>query len=408
MKRAFIVTLGCRLNQADSALIADRLRSAGYEITGGDGHIDLIVINSCAVTAQAVAKSRRALAKWRRTFPDAEIVMTGCAAEVEFDKFSASGRADAVLTNPDKREIVGVPEHLRSSDLTVEPFSEHAEGYFPFRHRALVKIQEGCNNFCTYCIVPYVRGRERSRRVDEVLNECRHLIASGVPEIVLTGVNTCAYESEGWNLGRLVREICAIDGDFRIRLSSTEPHPNNLVLLDSLRECGDKFCRFLHLSLQHGDNAILKAMNRHYVREEYAEFVAAARTMFPQLHVGTDVIAGFPGEGECEFESSLEFIRSMNFANVHIFTYSPRPGTPAAGFAGQVAPEIAAARHEKLAAVAAESAARFRAAQTGMELPVIFEEEKNGMLHGWSDNYLPVSVPCGAFPVGRIVRVKLN
>ncbi|MDD4817799.1 MAG: tRNA (N(6)-L-threonylcarbamoyladenosine(37)-C(2))-methylthiotransferase MtaB [Victivallaceae bacterium] len=407
MKRAFIVTLGCRLNQADSALIADRLRSAGYEISDGSGGVDLVVINSCAVTAQAVAKSRRALAKWRRTFPDAEIVVTGCAAEAEFDKFSAGGLADAVLTNPDKREIIGSPAHLRSREMTAASFSEHAEGYFPFRHRALVKIQEGCNNFCTYCIVPHVRGRERSRRVDEVLTECRNLIASGVPEIVLTGVNTCAYESDGWNLGRLVREICSFDGDFRVRLSSTEPHPNNLALLESLRECGGRFCRFLHLSLQHGDNAILRAMNRHYSREEYAEFVAAARSVFPYLHVGTDVIAGFPGEGEKEFESSLEFVRSMEFANVHVFTYSPRPGTPAAGFAKRVSPETAAARHEKLAVAAAESAARFRASQVGMELPVIFEEEKHGMLHGWSDNYLAVSVPVGSFPAGRIVNVRL-
>jgi len=411
MRNAAIVTLGCRLNQADSALIADRLRRAGYAIVDGDAEaVDLVVVNSCAVTAQAVAKTRQAVAKWRGKFPSAEIVLTGCAAEADFDRFSADSRINAVKSNPGKRRLPGTAgsEEEKSLDAPRSDFAESARGFFPFRHRALVKIQEGCDNFCTYCIVPYVRGPARSRRADEVLDECRALAASGVPEIVLTGVNTCLYQSGGVTLGSLVREICEIPGNFRVRLSSTEPRMDNLELLRELSTCGGKLCDFLHLSLQHGDDSILRAMNRRYTCAEFAAFAAEARRLRPNLHLGTDVIVGFPGETPEAFERSCEFIKSMAFANIHIFTYSPRPGTPAASFPDQVAPPEAKRRHAVLAKIAEESAAAFRASQRGRTLKVIFEELKRGRLHGWSDNYLEVTAPAGFAPVGAIIDFTLT
>ena len=410
-RSAVIVNLGCRLNQADAALMTDRLQRNGYTLVepGSASAVDLVIINSCAVTATAVSKSRQAAVKYRKLYPDARIIVTGCAVEIDFDKWRDLAACDGALTNVDKRSLETMLEpdepHF-SLNEPVSGFEEHAVGRFPFRHRALVKIQEGCNNFCTYCIVPYTRGPERSRSAEEVLRECEALAAAGIPEIVLTGVNTCAYSDSGYDLGQLVKRIAAIPGDFRIRLSSTEPKFDNLKLLDSLKECGGKVCRFLHLSLQHGSDEILRKMGRKYTAKEYAEFAAYARSLWPDIHLGTDVIVGFPGETDELFNEGVEFVKSMNFANIHIFRYSPRPGTPAAGFPDRVPGEVAKARYDIMAQAAEESRKRFYASQKGKILPVIFEEEKNGLIHGWSDNYLQVSRPSGYAQLGRIVNVE--
>lgn len=410
-RSAVIVNLGCRLNQADAALMTDRLQRNGYTLVepGSASAVDLVIINSCAVTATAVSKSRQAAMKYRKLYPDARIIVTGCAVEIDFDKWRDLAACDGALTNVDKRSLETMLEpdepHF-SLDEPVSGFEEHAAGRFPFRHRALVKIQEGCNNFCTYCIVPYTRGPERSRSAEEVLRECEALAAAGIPEIVLTGVNTCAYSDSGYDLGQLVKRIAAIPGDFRIRLSSTEPKFDNLKLLDSLKECGGKVCRFLHLSLQHGSDEILRKMGRKYTAKEYAEFATYARSLWPDIHLGTDVIVGFPGETDELFNEGVEFVKSMNFANIHIFRYSPRPGTPAAGFPDRVPGEVAKARYDIMAQAAEESRKRFYTSQKGKILPVIFEEEKNGLIHGWSDNYLQVSRPSGYAQLGRIVNVE--
>ena len=410
-RSAVIVNLGCRLNQADAALMTDRLQRNGYTLVepGSASAVDLVIINSCAVTATAVSKSRQAAVKYRKLYPDARIIVTGCAVEIDFDKWRDLAACDGALTNVDKRslEMMLEPDEPHFSlNEPVSGFEEHAAGRFPFRHRALVKIQEGCNNFCTYCIVPYTRGPERSRSAEEVLRECEALAAAGIPEIVLTGVNTCAYSDSGYDLGQLVKRIAAIPGDFRIRLSSTEPKFDNLKLLDSLKECGGKVCRFLHLSLQHGSDEILRKMGRKYTAKEYAEFAAYARSLWPAIHLGTDVIVGFPGETDELFNEGVEFVKSMNFANIHIFRYSPRPSTPAAGFPDRVPGEVAKARYDIMAQATEESRKRFYASQKGKILPVIFEEEKNGLIHGWSDNYLQVSRPSGYAQLGRIVNVE--
>ena len=245
--------------------------------------------------------------------PDAFIVVTGCSAELDRELHLADGAADLVLSNPEKREIgprilealSGLPAHHRAALSLEEPvsaFAENAESRFPFRSRAFLKIQEGCDNYCTYCIVPYARGHERSRRFDEVIEDCRRAVGAGFPELVLTGVNTCAYRDAGRNLGALVREICAIEGDFRVRLSSTEPHPANRELIDVIAS-EPKVCRFLHLALQHGSDRILERMNRHYRRAEYADFVRDAlvgRLRMRGLVVGYDHHFGKDREGNFE------------------------------------------------------------------------------------------------------------
>ncbi|MBR7104862.1 MAG: tRNA (N(6)-L-threonylcarbamoyladenosine(37)-C(2))-methylthiotransferase MtaB [Lentisphaeria bacterium] len=407
-KKAVVFTLGCRLNCADTALLISRLKESGYAVLSEEAQeFDLAVINSCAVTAEAVRKSRQVLRKLRKQHPGSQFLVTGCAAELSGEQFKADG-ADWVLTNPDKKDLsailAGQQALNRLSGEFSSNFNEFVNSSFPFRSRAFVKIQEGCNNFCTYCIVPYVRGRERSRKFEEVLADCRQLVAAGYPELVLTGVNTCAYADDGRELGDLIRAVADIPGEFRIRLSSTEPHLNNRKLIDVMAET-PKVCRFLHLSLQHGCDRILKLMNRHYSSAEYADFVAEARARIPGLHLGSDVIAGFPGETEEDHLAGLEFVKKMQFANLHVFTYSPRPGTPAAVMPEQVSGPVASRRSRELRQAGEESKAAFAASLTGQEQQVIFETAANGMIHGWSDNYVAFTMPENAVPAGRIVTV---
>ena len=405
-KTAALITLGCRLNHADTALLTRRLEQSGYTVVPPDcSHLDLIIINSCAVTAEAVRKSRQIIRRFKSKHPEAQIMATGCAAVLDSDKLKQDG-AHQVFSNREKKFL---PEIIRGIPFEQETapdadFRENSLSSFPFRSRAFIKIQEGCNNFCTYCIVPYMRGRERSRMADEVLSDCRKAVADGFPEIILTGVNTCAYSDGKYDLGALIREIAAIPGDFRIRLSSTEPHPNNLSLLEIMADT-PRVCRFLHLSLQHGCDRVLERMNRHYTARDYAAFVEKARLLMPDIHIGTDIIAGFPGESEADFEQSLAFVKKMQFANIHVFTYSPRPGTPAAGFLDQIDPKLAAERSARIKEAAQSSAADFAGKQIGKTLPVIFEREKDGVLQGWSDNYLDIRYPGPASLCGKITTI---
>ncbi len=410
--KAIIMTLGCRLNTADAALLTDRLERTGFELLDAVSatEADLVIVNSCAVTAEAERKSRQAARQLGKRFPKARLVLTGCAAELAESGGSWLDTVDAVLPNPAKRSISEFLEAVgfvasHSLEAGKETFREEAAGRFPFKSRAFLKIQEGCENFCSYCIVPYVRGPERSRDFEEVLADCRQAVAAGFAELVLTGVNTAAYRDGGRDLGGLVRAIARLDGDFRIRLSSTEPHPANLGLLDVMAE-EPKVCRFLHLSLQHGADRILAAMNRKYQTADYAAFVAEARRRVPGIAIGSDVIVGFPGETDEDFETSRRFIAGMAFANTHLFSYSPRPGTPAVKMPGRVAPEIVKERYNLLKKEAEAARKAFIRAELARGVfGVIFEEERaDGFAYGWSDHYIQLRAPAGTVPLEKIVR----
>ena len=398
---AAIFTLGCRLNQADSALICDRLKSDNWEIVRPEyaGRIDLLIINTCTVTAAASRKSRQAARRFRAKHPEACILVTGCSAEIESSVWAEEKAVDIILTNPEKKQISVLVKdflgkknissgHTFSIDQPRENFKEKAGGNFPFKSRVFLKVQEGCNNFCTYCIVPYARGPERSRDWDEIIAYFKQFIEKGFEEIVLTGVNICAYNDQGRTLNELIETLCALPGDFRIRLSSTEPHQNNIDLLKTMAE-NPKVCRFLHLSLQHGSDEILKVMGRKYTTAEFANFIKEARRLIPGIHLGTDVIVGFPGETEEHFEQEIEFVKKMNFSNIHIFTYSKREKTPAATMSGQVPGNIANERRLRLVKTAEKMKTDFVKSQLGKTLPVLFERKnKSGCFQGWSDNYI--------------------
>ncbi|MBR2642763.1 MAG: tRNA (N(6)-L-threonylcarbamoyladenosine(37)-C(2))-methylthiotransferase MtaB [Lentisphaeria bacterium] len=412
--KAVIFTLGCRLNAADSALMTSRLQQAGYTVLDPDspeGTPDLVIVNSCAVTAEAVRKSRQLVRHYRKKFPSAHIAVTGCGAETEGEAWKRDAAANVILPNPAKRDLDALcGKHVFEGGTSFQEkealFREGVHGEFPFRSRAFIKIQEGCNNFCTYCIVPFVRGPARSRDFLEVLADCRHALEAGFAELVLTGVNTACYHDGNYHLGDLISAVSDLPGDFRIRLGSTEPDAKHPEWLESLRG-NSRICRFLHLSLQHGSDPVLRRMNRHYTAQEFADFAARARDVLPGLSLGTDVIAGFPGETEELFEESREFIRKMDFANTHIFRYSPRPGTAAAAFPDRPSAADSLRRSELLKLDADAASARFAERNAGTLAPVIFEEVRDGFLVGWTDHYLQVKVPEGSYPEGRIVQVKL-
>ncbi len=393
-KTAAAVTVGCRLNQADTALIFGRLKDAGYEIVKSDtdGPLDVIIINSCAVTAAASQKSRQYARTCRRNHPEAKIIVTGCESEVEKKSWRNEKAVDIYLPNPEKSKILDyINDPLPRKEVAFEKiFMENATGFYPFRSRAFIKIQEGCENFCTYCIVPYARGPERSRARSEILCEFRKLLDQGHKEIVLTGVNISTYRDGKSGLAELLSELLETEGDFRIRLSSTEPHFENRKLIGIMKN-SPKICRFLHLPLQHGADEILKLMGRKYSAGEFADFAEEAISSIPGLHLGTDVICGFPGETDELFEKSCRFIESIPFANLHIFSFSPRKGTPAADFDDHVFPKEMKRRHQKLEAVEDALAGKFLDSQIGKTLKILIEKVRHsGETEGWSDNYIRV------------------
>ena len=415
LRPARIITLGCRLNQADSALLTDRLLKMGYFVQHDAAATapELVIINSCAVTAAAAAKSRQAARKLQTLYPAARIVFTGCAAEVDAE--NTANETWLKLGNVQKRDLADIfagnsdVKIIRSRDITAENFAEKAQGLFPHRTRAFIKIQEGCDNFCTYCIVPYTRGPSRSRKFDEVIADCRQAIESGAPEIVLTGVNTCNYLDDGKDLCRVIETLCEIiPGAWRVRLSSTEPALDNLALLETMAKYPGKVCRFLHLALQHGCDTVLERMNRHYTTQDFELFVNTARRLIPDIHLGTDIIAGFPGESDEEFARSYEFVKKMQFANLHVFSYSKRTGTPAAAMKNQVPDKIKKIRHQQLEALGKIMKDEFAASLRGKTLPVIFETvDKNNTAHGWSDNYVAVSAPAEQVKLAVLSDFKL-
>ena len=415
---ASVVTLGCRLNQADSALLCDRLRRCGFQIVDEDYEEspNLVIVNSCTVTATAARKTRQLLTSIRHKHPYAYIILTGCAAEVD-EELKEDSDFDILLTKAEKKNLESILErrfniqhHDYKPSETVDEtvFKEDAVAYFPFKSRANLKIQEGCNNFCTYCIVPYARGRERSRDVEEIMADFKQLLEAGFHEIVITGVNVCNYNCGGLDLVGLLEKLIAVEGDFRIRLGSTEPGEILPRVID-LMASTPKICDFLHLPLQAGTDEILKAMGRKYTLAEYKSMIDCARSKMPHIHIGSDLIVGFPGETAELFEQSCEFVKSMHFANLHVFPFSPRKGTKAEKLPERIPVEEMVRRVEATKPIKAACAAEFAKSLIGTELSVLFERTlANNGYEGWSSNYVKVRTRSPKSILKEIHTVKVN
>jgi threonylcarbamoyladenosine tRNA methylthiotransferase MtaB len=375
-----IETLGCKLNQAESEAMALRLAGNGCRLVSPAEAADIYILNTCTVTRVADRKSRYFLRLARRRNPDATIVAIGCYPERDVEELRKLKCVDLILGNDAKDNMPSILETKLLQTSGVRFDSEL------LRTRSMVKIQEGCDNFCTYCIVPYVRGRERSRPVDEIIAEIESRISIGFKEIVLTGTNIGAYEPK---LELLIKRILDSTDIKRLRLSSLRPGDITDRLLDLWQDA--RLCRHLHLPLQSGSDPVLKTMNRPYGIADYESAIDRIRKAIPKVSVTTDIIVGFPGETNAEFEESHGFCQQMSFANLHVFSYSQRPGTAAAAMPGQIDERVKKDRSKKMLKLARDSALRFGRQFHGEKLPVLWETETApGVWDGLTDNYIRV------------------
>lgn len=397
--RVCFTHLGCKLNQAEIEALARRFAAAGHRVVASPAEADLHVVNSCTVTAAAARTSRKTA---RRAGPGVRTVLTGCYATASPEEAARLAGVDLVVPNADKDRLL---ERVHEAFPDAVPdWTEHAPPV-PWVQmdfgatRALVKIEDGCNMRCAFCIIPETRGRQRSRAVQEVVAEVADRVRGGAREVVLTGVQISAYRDGGHRLADLVREVLARTGVERLRLTSIAPWDLNDRLLDLWGNRGDqsqrRLCRHLHLSLQSGADATLRRMHRPYTACSYLDLLARLRSAVPEVGVTTDVIIGFPGETPEEFEQSLATVAASGFAKVHVFPFSARPGTEAAGLPGQVPPEAIRERMERMLAVAGEAERAFRQAHLGRRETVLWERPRNGLAQGLTDTYLRVYARTG-------------
>ncbi len=391
-------TLGCRLNQADTALAADDLCRYGFTVVPWGTPADVIVINSCAVTATASQKTRQAVRAARRRFPKAFVVLMGCEASAPKTEWSGLGAPDLLFPNPKPGPLSQfLPHDLTQGGPTVrlaagsptEDFLQPGVGLFTERTRANLKIQEGCNFRCSYCIVPQTRGPARSRDWQDVLREAEALLERGHRELVLTGVNVTQYASGGMDLAALMEKLLALGTGYRLRIGSAEPGAAIRRVIP-LMASNPMVCRFLHLPVQYGEDRILKAMRRHYTAAAYAKLVEEAAATVPGVCIGTDVMVGFPGETDETFAQCKALLEALPLGLMHVFVYSPRPDTDAATYPQRPEHHVAERRSEELLALGRRKAEAFAQSQVGKILEVLVEGEKPST--GWSDNYLQVTI----------------
>jgi len=383
-----IETLGCKLNQAETEALQHQFVEAGYELVQQPAEADVYILNTCTVTHNADAKARHLLRMAHRQNPDIFIIVTGCYAQRSAAELAAIEGVNRVVDNSEKGNLPEIVKNIPQKALSVkEPFATST----PFRTRSFLKIQDGCQNFCSYCIVPFVRSVETSVPPGTIIEEINKRTTEGYQEVVLTGtrVGGYAYADAYANLKGLLQSILNETEIPRIRLSSVQPQEISGELIKLWRN--PRLCPHFHLSLQSGSAAVLKRMNRRYSPDEYRKAVQLIRQEVPAVAITTDVIAGFPGETDAEFEESLEFCKQIGFARIHVFSYSPRSGTAAAQMAGQVADKIKKERSKQMLALATESAQKFRESIAGEALDVLWEKQTDdGDWTGMTGNYIRV------------------
>ena len=402
--RVYLRSLGCRLNQSELEALARQLAGRGCQVVDNPARADICVVNTCAVTAEAERKTRHLLRALARANPQARIAVLGCAATLRGEELATCPNVAWVIPNEEKDRAVEA--------LTPSPA---ASGGFPLseavkaRTRAFVKIQDGCDNACTYCIVHILRGPVRSRPPEEVVAEIAERVREGYQEAVLTGVNIGAYGRDlglESGLAGLVAAILNRTDLPRLRLSSVEPWDVDEPLLALWPN--PRLCRQLHLPLQSGCEATLRRMGRRITAAEYARLLERIRAAVPEMAVTTDIIVGFPGEDETEFAESLAFVERMEFARLHVFPFSPRPGTPAARMGGQVPEPVVRERAARMRDLGERLAAQYRRRFLGQELAVLWERRRrDGLWHGLTDNYLQVVTACPADLHNRITPTRL-
>lgn len=419
-KTVAFLTLGCKVNSYDSEAMMEIFERGGYQIVDFSDFADVYVINTCTVTHLGDRKSRNMMRKARRRNPEAVIIATGCYAQVAPEEVSAIEEVDLVLGTQKRKEILNFVEAYQADhqhrnfvtdimkDRTFEDlYITENKG----KTRAFLKVQEGCNRFCTYCIIPYARGPIRSRPIDSVTEEVERLVANGFKEMVLTGIHIASYGKDmpgDIDLLDLIKAVDAVPGVKRIRLGSLEPLLLTEEFVKALTEI-KSFCPHFHLSLQSGCDTVLKRMGRRYTTEEYAEIVDRVRRYFERPAITTDIMVGFPGETDEEFETTLAFVKRIGFYQVHAFKYSRRKGTKAADFPDQVDEQIKNLRAHRLAEAAEACEDHFLRENDGAVEAVLFERRnKEGLYEGHTRNYIPVNLNSDEKIDGKILQVRVS
>jgi threonylcarbamoyladenosine tRNA methylthiotransferase MtaB len=409
VKRARVAldTIGCKLNQAETELLARQFAGAGYRLVSPTDEADVYILNTCTVTHIADSKSRHLLRLAHRRNPGALLVATGCYAERASRELAQIDGVDLVLDNDEKPYLLRLLEESGriSSPGCIQ--SNPATNYPPiFRTRAFIKVQDGCRSFCTYCIVPLVRDREESTPVDQVVAEVKQRTADGYKEVVLTGTKIGSYNYAGANLGKLIERILAETTVTRLRLSSLQPHEISPELIGLWQD--ERLCRHFHLSLQSGSDGVLNRMKRRYSVGDYQQALSLIQALVPEVAITTDIIVGFPGETEEEFGESYNFCQQMQFARIHVFPYSPRRGTEAAQMPHKVSDKVKKERSQKMLALAQQSAQNFSRRFLGKTMPVLWEKRSDGIWSGHSDNYIKVYTRSSQDLTNQLLPTKLG
>ena len=411
-------TLGCKVNQYETEEITELLLKNGYEITLQDSEAEIFVVNSCTVTAESDRKTRQLVRRLKRNFPKSTVVLTGCMPQAFPDAASALSAADIVIGN---KSNVTLPQKLRAYFETKqrlfaveqhksgEPFLGAPIADFHERTRAILKIEDGCDRFCSYCIIPTARGRVRSKPIAEIEKEAQALSDAGYRELVLVGINLSAYgKDSGECFTDAVAAACAPSGVLRVRLGSLEPDHITDEVIEALSKL-PKLCGQFHISLQSGCDRTLQRMHRHYTAAQYAALSEKLRTAFPDCTLTTDIMVGFAGETEEDFQETVAFAKQIGFEKIHVFPYSVREGTRAASFDGQIEKSVKERRAAEISAVAAELRAAFLQNQIGKTVEVLCEQKhENGLHFGYPANYTPVYFESKTAVPGALCRVTLE
>ena len=419
VKNVAFVTLGCKVNQYESNAMAQKFIDNNYEICDIEDNPDIIIVNTCTVTNIADRKSRQLLRKAKDENPNAVVVACGCYVQVAKDKVDSIEEIDISIGNSEKKDIVQIVEnYINQNEMINEiidvnkekDFSEMGLVTFTEKTRATIKIQDGCNNFCTYCLIPYARGRVRSRNKENIIKEVEEIAKKGIQEIVITGIHIASYGldfSEDYKMIDLLEDLNKIDGIKRIRLGSLEP---SLITDEFTKRLSklDKICNHFHLSLQSGCDETLKRMNRKYTTSEFRQVVDRLRKAFKDVNLTTDIIVGFPGETEEEFEKTYKFLKEIKFYKMHIFKYSPREGTPASKMPNQVDGNIKEERSQKLIELSDKNQEEYNKFYFSKSQEVLFEEQKDGVWTGYTSNYVKVSYQSDENLENKILKISCN
>ena len=407
-------TLGCKVNQYETEAMREALLNWGHT-NDKNLSVDAVIINSCTVTAESDRKTRQLVRRMRRENPDAIIALTGCMVQAFPDEAKKLTEADIVIGNRDVTKIVNAINSYDNKRVFEIDKHQNGDSYntiglskFNERTRAFMKIQDGCDRFCTYCIIPFARGRIRSRAVSDIKAEAQRLAANGYSEIVLVGINLTSYgKGEDYNICDAVDAVCEVNGIKRVRLGSLEPDHITDEMLNRFK-IQPKFCPQFHLSLQSGCDATLKRMNRHYDSAFYEDLVNRIRNTFTDAAITTDIMVGFAGETDDEFNQSLNFAQKIGFARAHIFAYSRRSGTVAAGLKNQVSNTEKQLRSHQMAEITKQTEIEFLKSQIGNVYPVLFENQENGVAEGYTPNYTRVIIDTEKALTGQIYDVLIK